>query len=58
MIIKIQICIIYIKIIFVIICERICHHHIERVGWQKPRNAYIFNNTNNNHFIYYLYTKM
>ena len=30
MMIKIQICLIYIKIIFVIISERIFYHHLER----------------------------
>ena len=61
MIIKIKIRIIYIKIVFKIISELIIilyNHHLERDEWQKPRYAYIFNNTNNNHFIYYLYTKM
>ena len=46
MMIIIQISIIYIKIVFVIISERIFYHHLERDVVIIPRYTYTYNNTN------------
>ena len=57
--IKTPICRIYIKIVFVIISELICYHHLEIYGCDENLDILTFLIIQiSNNFTYYLFTKV